>query len=344
MRILICGLGSIGSRHLNNLITLGLKPENIAIFRTKKGTPSFGDQTLAKHRNKNPVFYDLDEALKKHSPNVAFITNPTSYHVETALKCAKAGCDLFVEKPLSNSQDRIYRLLEEINRRQLVNFMGCQLRFHPLLIQIKLWLENKKIGEVICVHAEMAERVTDWHPWENYKISYASRKDLGGGAILTQTHEFDYLYWLFGKPEWIFAAGGELGNLQMGVEDTVKFIMQFPKKILVSLHLDYLKRPPRRFLEITGTKGRIYWDYFEKKAQFIPMEEQEQTLIVSEPEGYEKNNTYLSELGYFLQCVNRREKTLNDLQQGKNVLEICLAAKSSMRLLKPEYLDIYSNI
>lgn len=338
MKILICGLGSIGSRHLNNLITLGLSPEDIAVFRTKKGTPSFGDQTLAKHGNKNPVFYDLNEALEKHQPKIAFITNPTALHIPVALKCAKAGCDLFIEKPISHTLQGIDELIEIVKQKQLITYVGCQLRFHRLLKHIRQWLGNKRIGKIICVHAEMAERVTDWHPWENYKISYACRKDLGGGAILTQIHEIDYLYWLFGKPIWVFAAGGELGNLRIEVEDTVKIIMQFPQKNIASLHLDYLKRPPQRFLEITGTEGRIHWDFFEKKARLLLLDGR--VITEKEPNGYEKNNMFVAELRHFLKCVRKRKKTSNDIQQGKDVLEICLAAKSSMRTLKPKYLNI----
>ena len=33
-KILICGVGSIGERHINNLIKLGYK--NIILYRTKK--------------------------------------------------------------------------------------------------------------------------------------------------------------------------------------------------------------------------------------------------------------------------------------------------------------------
>ncbi|MBU1160169.1 Gfo/Idh/MocA family oxidoreductase [Patescibacteria group bacterium] len=331
MKFLICGLGSIGKRHLENLEKIGFKCRDIAIFRTHKGTKSFGDKVLEKHKNRHSVFDNLERALEQ-KPEAVIISNPTSLHLSIALAAAKAGCNLFIEKPVSDNLEGVDELIRIVKRKKLVTFVAHQLRFHPLLKQIKEWLEEKKIGKVVCVHAEMAERVTDWHPWENYKISYATRKDLGGGVILTQSHELDYLYWLFGKPQWIFASGGELGDLKIGVEDTVKSIMEFKGGIIASLHLDYLKRPPCRFLEITGAKGRIYWNYFEKKIQLILINGA--TLTVKEPRGFGRNVMYFNEIGHFIDCIKGNVKPLIDLMQGKAVLEMALAIKESVRKKK----------
>ncbi len=336
MKFLICGLGSIGKRHIENLERLGFPCEDILIFRTNKGAKGFGDEFLKTHDNRHPIFNNLGNALNK-KPDVAFITNPTSLHIPVALEAAKAGCHLFIEKPLSHSLAGVETLIKIVTKKNLVAFVAYYLRFHPLLRQINhRVLESDEIGKVVSIHAEMAERVTDWHPWENYKISYASRKDLGGGVILTQSHELDYLYWLFGMPKWIFSAGGELGNLEIGVEDTVKSIMEFRNGAICSLHVDYLKRPAQRFLEITGTKGRIYWDYYGKKVEFIPLRGKPKASY--EPANFERNTMYMDELKYFLACVKNGIQPLVDLRQGKDVLKMALATKKSMQNKKIVYL------
>ena len=55
---------------------------------------------------------------------------------------------------------------------------------------------------------------------------YASRPDLGGGVILSQIHEMDLIYWLFGLPERVFALGGQLSRLEIEVEDTASTLLQ----------------------------------------------------------------------------------------------------------------------
>ncbi len=336
MKFLICGLGSIGKRHLENLERLGVPCEEIGIYRTRKGTESFGDEVLKNHNHRHPVFDNLKDALAQ-KPIAAIIANPTSLHVPVAIQAAKAGCHLFIEKPLSHSLTDVKTLIKIVTKKNLVAFVAYNLRFHPLLRQIKRALESEEIGKVISIHAEMAERVTDWHPWEDYKISYANREDLGGGVILSQSHELDYLYWLFGKPKWIFASGGELGELEIGVEDTCKSVMEFENSIIASLHVDYLKRPQRRFLEITGAKGRIYWNYYGKKVEFIPL--QGEPKAACEPANFERNVMYIEELKHFLDCVKNNKQPLVDLRQGRDVLKMALATKKSLARGKKVYLS-----
>ena len=86
------GYGSIGKRHLENLQRYSKLEIMIC---TKRKDLKF----LAKNVR---VFHSLEDALKE-KPDIGFITNETSYHVETSIKLAKAGMDLFIEKPLSNS-------------------------------------------------------------------------------------------------------------------------------------------------------------------------------------------------------------------------------------------------
>src|SRR3989338_9906855 len=115
MKFLICGLGSIGKRHMENLEQLGFPHEDISIFRTHKGTAQFGNKVLAEHENRHPVFSNLGDALAK-KPDIALITNPTSLHIPVAIEAAKAGCHLFIEKPLSHSMDDVDTLIEIVQQ------------------------------------------------------------------------------------------------------------------------------------------------------------------------------------------------------------------------------------
>ncbi|MEK7567107.1 MAG: Gfo/Idh/MocA family oxidoreductase [Patescibacteria group bacterium] len=327
-KFLICGLGSIGKRHLENLERLGAPCENILIFRTSKGAKNFGDKVLEEHKNRHPVFSDIDEALKI-KPIAAIISNPTSLHIPFALKAAKAGSHVFIEKPLSDSLDGIDELIKEIDNKRLSAYVAYNFRFHPLLIQTKKWIESGAIGKIISVRAEMSGRITDWHPWEDFKISYAGRKDLGGGAILSLSHVIDYLYWLFGKPHRILTAAGNFGGLGIDVEDVAECVFQFsnPDKI-ISFHLDFLKRPGAHFLEILGAKGIIYLDFSKNTADLTPLDAEAEKI---ELKNFERNETYLQEMRHFLECVKTGKQTLIDLKQSKVVLEIILAVKKSAR-------------
>jgi predicted dehydrogenase len=130
-RVLIAGLGSIGRRHLANLRLLGV--HDIWLYRTKPEP--------VKDAPELPVFTDLGEALAA-KPDVVFVSTPTAHHLEVALPAARAGCNLFIEKPLSHSWAGVEELLSIIQDRCLVALMGFDLRFDPGLCQVKTLLEE----------------------------------------------------------------------------------------------------------------------------------------------------------------------------------------------------------
>jgi len=325
MKAVVCGLGSIGKRHLNNLERLGFACEDVAIFRTRKGTSTFGDTVLAEHRDRHPICSTWDE-VSKFQPEIALITNPTSLHVETALQAANIGCHLFIEKPLSNvlNSDRLQR---EVFEKGLVAMVCYNLRFHPLFQAFQDELEYGTVGDILSVQAEMAERVTLWHPWESHTTSYACRNDLGGGVILTQSHELDFLYALFGCPQWVFATGGSCGDLKMDVENMCQSILGFDG-FSAMLSVDYFKKPPKRFLEVSGTKGRMVWNYFENKLSIIPLEGASRDVL--EPYGFDRNQTFLDALGEFIDCVEFELQPSISLSDGEAVMRMAMATHTSL--------------
>ena len=115
-KILICGVGSIGERHIRNLLTL--KYDDIVLYRVI-------NKPLRTINVDFPVFTSLEKALKE-KPDIAFICNPSHLHMQTAIDCAKAGCHLFIEKPLCNNLDGINELNNIIlQKNKQVMIKGC---------------------------------------------------------------------------------------------------------------------------------------------------------------------------------------------------------------------------
>ena len=183
MKFLICGIGSIGLRHLKNLKLLGEK--DIIVYSTGKSVMEGVKEELKDIE----VFNSFEEALAQ-KPNVCMITNPTSMHTDLAIKAANANCNLYIEKPLSHSLKDLKTLQEIVNKKELITLVTYQFRYHPHLNKLKeiFDLKDNKYGKPLYVTTEWSEYLPDWHPWENYKEGYSARKDLGGGVLLTQIH------------------------------------------------------------------------------------------------------------------------------------------------------------
>ena len=317
-KILIVGYGSIGKRHTQNILTH--TQHEIIIFTKRKDLDS-----LEKKRVK--VFHNLQECLSE-KPQIGFITNETAYHIPIAIKLAKAGLDLFIEKPLSNSIKGVQTLRKIVKQKKLITQMGHHLRFHDCIIKIHELIKQKKIGRVISIQAENGSYLPDWHPYEDYRYGYAAKKKLGGGVVLTQIHDVDYLYWIFGSPKSVFSVTGKFSNLDISVEDYSASIIQFKNKITAELHLDFFQGLEYRRIKIKGTDGIIFWNSQENIVKVYSNKKNVWKTILK-IKNFDRNQLYIDEIIYFLKCVKNRKNTINNLDNGIETMKIALAIKES---------------
>ena len=307
MKILICGLGSIGKRHANNLLTL--KKKNLIFFRERNF--DLNDQNLKKKKS----FKSLTKALNEN-PDVAFICNTTSKHINTAIKCAKKGCHLFIEKPLSNNLKKLRVLESIINKKKIKVMIGYNMRFHPLMIKIKKMLKNKELGSIYNLQTEWSEYLPDWHPWENYKYTYAAQKKMGGGCNLTLSHELDSMYWLFGKIKKV--KNFKINKYLRGDVDTSSdFLVEFNNNIIGYSHIDFLGKPHIRKMYISGTKKKVFFNYYKNQIKIVNRSGDIKLIKVK----FKKNDMYLDEIKYFLKCIKNNINPSPSIEESKYILK-----------------------
>ena len=336
MRALFVGLGSIGQRHLRNLRSLLGDELEAWACRVQYTAPVLNDELVPQpgldiaEVYKVRTFPSLEAALDA-GPDLVFVTNPTSLHLDTAMAAARTGCHLFIEKPLAHTLDGLDALIREVEQRRLVAMVGYQLRFHPGLQLVREILVSGRLGHLVAARLENGEYLPGWHLYEDYRTSYAARRALGGGALLTQIHEFDYAQWLFGLPRKVFALGGHLSSLEIDVEDVASVLLEctWEGKVLpVHVHLDYLQRPPRRSCQIIGDRGKVYWDYFANEVRLDDYQ-------VSQPkvctfDGFQRNQIFLDELRHLLACLRGETTPVVSVREGADSLRIALAARQSL--------------
>lgn len=337
LKILIAGLGGIGQRHARNLRALLGDNVELLAYRAHRKSPALNDQMQVESgldvesKFRLRVFTDLKEALTE-KPDAAIIANPTSLHLSVAREVAEAGCHLFLEKPISHTFEGVTDFLGLIERKNLVTFVGYQWRFHPLLERLKQTLGGPSIGRVLSVLAEFGEYLPGWHPYEDYRQSYAARRELGGGVLLTQIHDFDYLGWLFGWPLRVFCAGGKLSDLEMDVEDTANTLLECERggrRVPIHVHQDYLQRPPVRNCRIIGERGRIEVDL--ARAGYTVSDERGHQIETQLFDNFDRNQIFLAEMKHFLACLDRSETSRIPASEGAKSLRVALAAQQSLR-------------
>lgn len=320
-RFLIIGGGSIGKRHMKNLLTLQAgeifaydpRPDRRAEITQELGIPTV----------------DSLEKGWEQKPTVAFITTPTSLHIPPALEAAKHGCHLFIEKPLSNQQnEELKELLNIVKKNHLTTLVGCNMRFHPGLRKVKHLLEEKAVGRIVSARVETGQYLPDWHPWEDYRKGYSARRDLGGGVILDAIHEIDYIRWLIGEIELIACLSAHLSHLEINTEDIASILVRFANGTFGEIHLDYVQRIPNRTCQVIGEEGTINWNCQMGEVRWY-LSSSQKWEIFKNPSDFEMNQIYLDEIKHFLNCLSKKEHSTLDIFEAARVLHIALAAKLS---------------
>lgn len=324
MKYLIAGLGSVGRRHMRNLISLG--ETDIVLLRTHKAT--LPDDELANF----PVETNIDEAIKKHKPDAVIVSNPTSLHLDIAIPAAQASCAILLEKPISDSMQRIDELSSAVKKSGAKVLVAFQFRFHPSLTKAKELISSGAIGRIISANVHFGEYLPAWHPWEDYRISYAARKDMGGGVVATQCHSLDYLPWLVGdKVESVFGYTAKLSDLEIDVEDTAKIALRFANGALGSLHLDFNQQPPEHHFTIVGTHGTIKWNLADGAVRIYRTDKNEWDVF-SLPSDWERNVMFLEQTKHFVDIVKGKANPSCTLEDGIQVMKVISAVHESQKM------------
>lgn len=320
MRFLVIGCGSIGEKHIRNLKTPLARDVIACDVREER-------LRLIEKRYSIETYDDIEKALDQQVSAVLICT-PTSTHLPIALAAANRGLHLFIEKPLSHTLDGIDQLIRIVQEKKLVALAGCNTRFFASMKFVKKLVDNGSIGRVLLAKASCGFYLPYWHPREDYRKSYTANKSLGGGIILDDIHEIDYLRWLLGEVSEVFCFSGKISNLEMDTEDFASILLKFEGGTMAEVHLDCLQHTYRRSCDLIGEKGIIIWDYIKESVRLFT-EKEKKWQVFSKDLRTGKNAMFIAEMKHFIDCIEGKDTPISDLMQAKCVLEIALAAKKS---------------
>ena len=142
--VLFFGLGSIGKTHAR-ILKNNYNHELIA-YRTKKGQ----EQNDLKIKE----IYNIDDAFDE-KPDIAFITNPTNLHIQTALECAKRNIALFIEKPITLRGKEARHLKHLALENQVKVMVDFTFTFSAAVAQMRRLIEKGEIGEISAIYMAM---------------------------------------------------------------------------------------------------------------------------------------------------------------------------------------------
>lgn len=317
MKLLVVGTGSIGKRHINNLLDLGAEVQ------------SYSYQSKLQDLDSRVVrVTGLDEALGSDIDAVV-VANRTDLHVDVALRAARAGKHLFLEKPLGMSMNGVSELMTIVKQKKLMVEAGFMLHLHPNLLWIRDQLAQGLLGEIWYLRAAVGQWLPDWRPGADYRKGYGAFKSLGGGVTFDLIHELDLVQWLLGPVADVTAMMRHAAALEIETEAVAQIGLRLVSGVLAQVHLDYVRSGYGREMEIVGRLGVLRWDYVQG---VVTLESDGHAVCVVHrvPDGFLRNHLFLNHMSHFLHRLQSPSlPALSPLDEAVSVLRVALAAHRS---------------
>ena len=261
---------------------------------------------------------------------------PSSKHIPQVIELLNYNIHCFIEKPLGSSSKQLSKLENLLKKKnKLITMMGYQLRFNPLIEYLNKVIKKKSpIGKLISAKIYHGENIKDFHPYEDYRISYAANKKLGGGVILTQIHEIDYFLHLFSdyKIKNSTYISSKVSDLDIDVEDifSSNFLLKKNKnRMFCSIDLNYFERPKKRKFYLIGDNGSLVACFNTQKIRII-----KNGKVKILKFNFKKNDIFIKEIKFFISKVKSKTIISKNLSLYNGIKTLRFALK-----LKDRYIN-----
>jgi predicted dehydrogenase len=316
--VVVCGAGSIGTRHIRNLLELGA---SVSAWRSRaERAPELASALGIR------VHTDLDDAIA--SADAVVVATATNHHMQIAMAAAQAGKALFIEKPLSHDLQGVPELEHVVAQRGLAVEIGCQLRLHPSLRALKDRLASGDDGPVHALRAAVGQRLDLWRPGTDYRQCYSADTTRGGGALLDLIHEIDLALWLAGPMTRVSAELAQVADLDIRAEDIACLNLAAHCGTLVQLEMDMVSPVYRRTLEIVCREAVYRWD--DTAGHLLRATTEGEKIAVALPPGFTRNDLFHAHMQHFLRrLIDPCIAPICALRDGIDALAVAVAARQA---------------
>lgn len=182
------------------------------------------------------------EEMAKAGMEAVVICTPHPSHAEVAVRAARAGMHILVEKPLASSLQDCDAILQAAREAGVTVGTVCQRRFYPASRRVREAIDQGKIGTPILGTVTMLgwrdEAYYQSDPWRG------TWDGEGGGVLVNQApHQLDLLQWYLGPVEEVFGYWANLNHPYIEVEDTALAVLRFRNGALGNIVVSNSQNP-----------------------------------------------------------------------------------------------------
>ena len=236
-KVSLVGFGSIGKKHFSSLKKF-IPEKNIQIISSQ----DLEIENISKN------IQDLD----KFDPDLIIDCTPTHQHLKNCNyieKSLKNKC-ILVEKP-------IFVKNEQFSSENNTYFCAYNLRFHPFIEIIKENISQNNIEKIIF---NCLSYLPNWRK-KDYRKSYSSDAETGGGVALELRHEIDLALSIFGSLQTKKCIYKKQSDLDIQANDFLFLDLDTKNKIKCEITLDIANKNEQRDITLFSDEVKINLDF-----------------------------------------------------------------------------------
>lgn len=280
------------------------------------------------------VTSNSDEILNAPDIDAVAIITPVSTHYDLAKKALRNGKHVFIEKPFTASTQEAEELIELADRKNLVIMVDHTFLFCGAVKKIKQLIDDDVLGDLFY--------------FDSIRINLGLfQKDVNVVWDLAP-HDLSIMHYLIGKDPVGVAATG-ISHFEDDIENVAYITVYFPGNLIAHCNISWLSPVKIRTTLIGGHKKMVVWNDLvaDEKIRVYDRgidnghglgDEKKNILRTHYRMGdmwsprLEEIEALKSETRYFLECVDKNIKPINDGVNGLKVVKILESAVKSLRM------------
>jgi predicted dehydrogenase len=329
LKVLQVGLGSMGKRRIRNLQQLGIK--EIIGFDLSEDR-----REEAKKLYKISTISDIKQGLEE-KPNCMIISTPPDLHYKYAKLAIKNDIHFFTEVNLSSKD--ISKIIQEMKSKKIVGVPSSTMLFHPIIKQLEKLIEKETIGKPLTIYRHFGHYLPNWHPWEDYRKFYVSKKETGAAREVVP-FELVWMSYLFSNIYSVYGNINKISNLESNIDDIYQIIIEFTSGIKCIFIVDVISEPAINETRIIGDKGIIYCDHNIGTIKIGKGNKWKEVKIKigKMAKGYKGNtpadSTYVEEIKNFLDAITKKSLVKHTFENEFKLLKVLDAIEISNKKSK----------
>jgi predicted dehydrogenase len=219
------------------------------------GTPSKLVSWRAKYNvpESNCYNYETVYQIKNNADiDVVYIITPNALHKDMAIRMAKAGKHVIVEKPMALNAKEAEEMVVACKKAGVQLLVGYRMHFEPKTLEIIRMRNAGEFGQVKFFQGLCGFRIGDPKQWRLNKAL------AGGGSMMDiGIYAVNGARYMIGEePTWVTAQETKTDFVKFaeGVDETIQFQLGFPSGAVASCLSTYSMNNLDRFF-LNGEKG-----------------------------------------------------------------------------------------